>query len=113
MLDGGLPLYLPGKFKLRVCPVASLPTFGDGARDDVRQRCLEELQIERWTEIEESGKVRCMIGRPYQDTAVLEDRALSAALSTANNLESTVMYDVVGITAKKTEEVLCCGRGFL
>ncbi|MGV2333851.1 MAG UNVERIFIED_CONTAM: hypothetical protein LVR18_06930 [Planctomycetaceae bacterium] len=53
-----------------------------------------------------------MIGRSYQDTAVLEDRRLSAALSTANNLETAVMDDVVGITAKKTEEVLCRGRGF-
>jgi hypothetical protein len=31
LLDGGLPLYLTGKFKLRVCPAPPLPTFGDGA----------------------------------------------------------------------------------
>jgi hypothetical protein len=107
-----LPLNLPGKLKLRVCPVALLPTFGDGARNGVRQRCLEELQIERGTEIEQSRKVRCMTGRPYQDAAVLENRALSAALSTANNLETSMVHDVVGVTAKKTEEVLGRGSGF-
>jgi len=74
---------------------------------------LEELQIAGGAEVKQSGKVGRMTGRPHQNAAVLENCALPAALSTADNLETGLMHDVVGITAKKAKEVLCRGCGIL
>lgn len=84
---------------------------GDGPGNGAGQFGVEECRVERGAEFEEAGNSRGVGRRSEQQTAVLENCALSAALGAADDFGAPLVDDVIGIAAEEAQKVFLVGRG--